>query len=100
MGYDAESLYDVAAILTRVVGRPFVYHPQSPDTFLAKVLADGAELAYMKCVRDHYVAYAEGRIPHPDQVFDNFEAIVGRKPVLWEDFAQKHKRTFEEGFEK
>lgn len=98
MGYDAKSLYDIAGILTRVVGRPFVYHPQSPDKFLAKVLADGAEPAYMKCVRDHYVAYAEGRIPHPDQIFDNFEAIVGRKPVLWEDFARKHRRTFEEGF--
>ncbi len=100
MGYDAQSFYDVAAILTRVVGGPVVYRPQSPDKFLAKVLADGAEPAYMKCVRDHYIAYAEGRIPRPDEVFDNFEEIVGRKPVLWEDFAKKHKRTFEEGFEK
>jgi NAD(P)H dehydrogenase (quinone) len=98
MGYDAQSLHDVAEILTRVIGKPFLYQAQSPDKFLAKVLADGAEPAYMKCVRDHYVAYAEGKIPRPDQVFDNFEAIVGRKPVSWEDFAKKHKQTFEEGF--
>ena len=37
-------------------------------------------------------------IPRPDQVFDNFEGIVGRKPTLWEDFVRKHKQTFEEGF--
>jgi len=98
MGYDAESLHDVAQILTRVIGRPFVYRALSPDKFLAKVLADGAEPAYMKCVRDHYIAYAEGRIPRPDEVFDNFQAIVGRKPVLWADFALKHQKTFEEGF--
>ncbi len=53
----------------------------------------------MKCVRDYYVAYVEGRVPYLDRVFDNFEAIVGRKPVLWEDLARKHKGTFAEGFQ-
>ena len=40
-----------------------------------------------------------GRLSYPDQVFDNFKAIVGRKPVLWEDLARKHKGTFLKGFQ-
>ena len=98
MGYDAKTLDDVARILTEVVGQPFVYHPRPPEEFLPRVLALGADPAYMKCVSDHYFAYAEGRIPEPDRVFDNFETITHRKPVTWRDFAQKHADTFRMGF--
>jgi NAD(P)H dehydrogenase (quinone) len=98
MGYDAQSLYDVAKILTDVIGRPFTYTPRPPEEFLNKVLAAGADPAYMNCVYHHYFAYAEGKIPNPDRVFDNFESITGRKPVTWRDFAAKHAETFRAGF--
>ena len=94
MGYDAQSLYDVAEILTDVVGAPFSYEPRPPEEFLSNVLENGADPAYMKCVCDHYHAYAEGRIKNPDEVFDNFEGIVGRQPVRWKDFAAKHLESF------
>ena len=94
MGYDAQSLHGVAAILSEVVGGSFTYNPRPPEEFLANALAGGADPAYMKCVFDHYHAYAEGRIPNPDEVFDNFEGIVGRQPVRWSDFAAKHRDSF------
>ena len=98
MGYDAQSLNDVARILSEVIGQPFRYDSRPPEEFLAKVLAAGADPAYMNCVYQHYFAYAQGKIPHPDQVFDNFEGLTGRKPVTWEAFAKKHEDTFRAGF--
>ena len=98
MGYDAQSLDDVARILTEVIGKPFRYDPRPPEEFLAKVLAAGADPAYMNCVYHHYFAYAEGKIPHPDQIFDNFQGITGREPVTWEAFARTHADIFRGGF--
>ncbi len=98
MGYDAQSLNDVARILSEVIGQPFRYDSRPPEEFLAKVLAAGADPAYMNCVYQHYFAYAQGKIPHPDQVFDNFEGLTGRKPVTWEAFARKHADIFRAGF--
>ena len=98
MGYDAQSLNDVARILSEVIGQTFRYDPRPPEEFLAKVLAAGADPAYMNCVYQHYFAYAQGKIPHPDQVFDNFEGLTGRKPVTWAAFARKHAETFRAGF--
>ena len=98
MGYDAQSLDDVATILTSVIGMPFRYDARPPEEFLAKVLAAGADPAYMECVYQHYLAYAQGKIPHPDQVFDNFEGLTGRKAVTWRTFAQKHAEVFRAGF--
>jgi len=98
MGYDAQSLNDVARILSEVIGQTFRYDPRPPEEFLAKVLAAGADPAYMNCVYQHYFAYAQGKVPHPDQVFDNFEGLTGRKPMRWEAFARKHADTFRDGF--
>jgi NAD(P)H dehydrogenase (quinone) len=98
MGYDAQSLDDIARILSEVIGMPFRYEARPPEEFLAKVLAAGADPAYMNCVYQHYFAYAQGKIPHPDQIFDNFEGLTGRKAVSWETFARKHAEVFRAGF--
>jgi len=98
MGYDAQSLDDVACILSEVIGMPFRYESRPPEEFLAKVLAAGADPTYMKCAYQHYFAYAQGKIPHPDKVFDNFEGLTGRKPVDWKSFARKHAESFRAGF--
>jgi len=51
----------------------------------------GAEMAYMKCVYDHWKHYAAGTIPGADDAFDNFPAITRKQPTKLADFIQRHK---------
>lgn len=48
----------------------------------------------MQCAHNNYDNYATGKTPGADYTFDNFEAITGRKPVLWADFARQHGAAF------
>ena len=94
LGYDVQSYGDIADIMTRVLGQPFSYNPQSPDVFLEHMRAAGAEMAYMNCVHDNFTRMAARQIPGADETFDNFQQITGRQPVRWEDFVQKHRSAF------
>ena len=94
LGYDVQSYGDIADIMTRVLGQPFSYNPQSPDVFLENMRAAGAEMAYMTCVHDNFTRMAARQIPGVDETFDNFTEITGRQPVRWEEFVQKHRSAF------
>jgi NAD(P)H dehydrogenase (quinone) len=94
LGYDAKSYYEIAELLTRLVGKPFEYQPQEPEVFLENMKAAGTEMAYMSCVYDHYKRYAAGTIPGADDTFDNFPQITGQQPTRWEDFIEKHREEF------
>jgi hypothetical protein len=48
----------------------------------------------MKCGFDSYTDYTAGKIPKTDEVFDNFQAIAGRRPTMLGDFARKHADKF------
>lgn len=43
------------------------------------------------CVYTQLKLNAANKIPCADATFDNFEKITGRKPMTWQDFAQKHQ---------
>ena len=94
LGYDAKSYYEIAELLSRLVGQPFEYQPQAPEVFLQNMKDAGAEMAYMSCVYDHYKRYAAGTIPGADDTFDNFAQITGQQPTRWSDFIEKHKEEF------
>ena len=94
MGYEARTYGDIAGILTAVLGQPFRYEPRPAEEFLANVLAAGAEPAYMKCVFDSYSALAAGQRERSDEVFDGFEAIVGRPPSTLAEFVARHADRF------
>jgi len=94
LGYDAQSYYDIANLLTDAIGKPFKYVPHAPEEFLRTMQANGADMAYMDCVYKHYIRYAEGTIPGADDVFDNFDSITGQQPTRWADFIEKHKEEF------
>ncbi|MFD1258890.1 SDR family oxidoreductase [Mucilaginibacter terrae] len=95
LGYDAKSYYEIAALMSQIIGKPFEYQPQEPEVFLQNMVNAGAEMAYMSCVYDHYKRYAAGTIPGADDVLDNFFAITGKQPVTWDAFIQKHKEEFD-----
>ena len=91
LGYDAVTFDEMAALMTSIVGQPFSYEPLPPEVFLQSMIDSGAEMAYMRCVYDHWKRYAAGTIPGADDTFDDFPQISGRQPAKWADFIRKHK---------
>ncbi len=90
LGYDAKTMDKVAQILTEVVGQPFKTEARPPKEFLSNALQEGVEgiypNAYMNCVYTQLELNVADKISEADAIFDNFEAIVGRKPNTWKDF--------------
>lgn len=95
LGYDAKTMDEVATILTEVVGQPFKTEVHPPKEFLNNALQAGTNgiypNAYMNCVYTQFELNVADRIPEADATFDNFEAIVGRKPNTWKDFAVNYR---------
>jgi NAD(P)H dehydrogenase (quinone) len=94
LGYDAKTYEDIAKIMTGILGKPYRYEARSPSEFLSRVLAAGAEPAYMKCVFDSYTDFTNGLGEGADEIFDNFPALVGRQPRLLPDFISGHADQF------
>ena len=63
LGYEAATFYELADMMTSIVGKPFRYEPLAPEVFLKAMQDAGAEMAYMGCVYDHWKRYAAGTIP-------------------------------------
>ncbi|MEL6928666.1 MAG: NmrA family NAD(P)-binding protein [Cyanobacteria bacterium J06600_6] len=96
LGYDAKTMDEVAEILTEVVGQPFKTEAHLPKEFLNNALQAGTDgiypNAYMNCVYTQFELNVADRIPEADTTFDNFEAIIGRKPNTWKDFAVNYRQ--------
>ena len=95
LGYDAKTMDEVAQILTEVVGQPFKTETHPLKEFLDNALQEGTAgiypNAYMNCVYTQFELNVADLIPEADATFDNFEAIVGRKPNTWRDFAVNYR---------
>ncbi|MEM6612176.1 MAG: SDR family oxidoreductase [Cyanobacteria bacterium P01_C01_bin.72] len=98
LGYDAKTMDEVAQVLTEVVGQPFKTEAHPPKEFLNNALQEGVDgissNAYMNCVYTQFELNIADKIPEADATFDNFEAIVGRKPNTWHDFAVNYREQF------
>ncbi len=94
LGYEAKTYYELAEVLSSVIGQPFTYEPRPPAEFLQAVLAAGAEPAYMKCVFDSYTDLTNGVDLRSDEVFENFPQITGGSPLTLADFARRHAHRF------
>jgi NAD(P)H dehydrogenase (quinone) len=98
LGYDAKTMNEVAQVLTEVVGQPFKTEAHPPKEFLNNALQEGVDgiiypNAYMNCVYTQFELNVADKIPEADAVFDNFEAITGRKPNTWKDFAVNYREN-------
>jgi NAD(P)H dehydrogenase (quinone) len=95
LGYDAKTMDEVAQVLTEFVGQPFKIEAHPTKEFLYNALQEGVEgiypNAYMNCVYTQFELNVADKIPKADAVFDNFEAITGRKPNTWQDFAVNYR---------
>ncbi|MEM8675907.1 MAG: NmrA family NAD(P)-binding protein [Cyanobacteria bacterium P01_G01_bin.67] len=95
LGYDAKTMDEVAQILTEIVEQPFKTEVHSTKEFLNNALQEGVDAinsnAYMNCIYTQLELNVADKIPEADHTFDNFEAIVGRKPNTWKDFAINYR---------
>ena len=95
LGYDAKTMDEVAQVLTDVIGQPFKTEAHPTKEFLNNALQEGEAgiypNAYMYCVYTQFELNRADAIPQADATFDNFEAITGRKPNTWRDFAVNYK---------
>ena len=95
LGYDAKTMDEVAQILTETIGKPFTTETHPPKEFLHNVLQEGIDAiypnAYMNCVYTQFELNVADKISEADRTFDSFEAIVGRKPNTWHDFAVNYR---------
>jgi uncharacterized protein YbjT (DUF2867 family) len=94
LGYEAITLDDIGAILTRVIGQPFFYESRPSEEFYENVVTAGAETSYMKCDYDSYTGYTAGRVPNSDELFEHFQAITGGKQTAVADSAKKNEHKF------
>ncbi len=91
---EARSVPEIAEVLTEVLGKPFHSVPNSPDEFLAAVLKGGMEPTYAHCAHETLKRFGRGAIPGQADVYNNIEALTGKKAILWRDFAVKHRGEF------
>jgi NAD(P)H dehydrogenase (quinone) len=94
LGAEVRSYTEIAELLTRVVGKPYVSESLPPDGFLAKALAAGADSGYMQAVLENYMAYADGTRKGEEKLFSHFLDVTGRKPASVEDFIRRHLDVF------
>lgn len=88
---DSATFSEIAALMSSIVGKPFKYKALSPDIFLKKMEDSGAEMAYMRCVYNHWKMHANGEIPGASDTFENFKKVTGKNPTKLADFIKKHK---------
>ena len=91
LGYDAKTFDEIAEILTQTTGQHFSAEARPPEEFLENALAAGADPAYMTCVYTQFKLDVLGAIPSVNITFENFEAITGRQPTTWQEFAKRNK---------
>lgn len=96
LGYDAKTMDEVAQVLTEVLGQPFKTEAHPTQEFLDNALQEGVDgiypNAYMNCVHTQFELNVADKIPEADAVFNNFEAITGRKPNTWKEFAANYRQ--------
>jgi NAD(P)H dehydrogenase (quinone) len=93
MGYEAKNYAEIAEIMTMLLEQPFTYEPHAPEEFLRKVILAGGEPAYMKSVYECYRDHTNGTL-RGDEVFDNFPALMGRRPRSLADFVSANASAF------
>lgn len=94
LGYENKTYSQIAALLTDELNLPFRYQANDPQEFWDFAQSNALELAYMKSIYDHYVAFTAGELSREGMVFDNFQKITKKAPVSVKEFLIKHQDFF------
>jgi uncharacterized protein YbjT (DUF2867 family) len=89
---DRMSFHDVAAIFTRVLGRPVQYVPQDPAAYRAFLGQFLKSQWHLDAVCDIFAEIAKGYVSVPTTTFRD---VTGRDPVTVEGFIREHRAAFQ-----
>lgn len=87
---EALTMSEVAAILTDVTRGPVAYLPRPAESLLPILLKQGMEPVYAASLAAGIAEIEAGTMPLTDAVYDTLEAVTGRKPVTWREFATRN----------
>jgi uncharacterized protein YbjT (DUF2867 family) len=90
-GPESLSYHDVAAILSRVLGRPVRYVDVPPEAALESMLKAGMPEWNARAVTELYGAFAAAQYA---RTTDAVEQVTGRRPISFEQFARDHAAAF------
>jgi uncharacterized protein YbjT (DUF2867 family) len=91
LAVEAQSFPEIAEILTKVTERKVEYRPRPATDLLPLLLRQGMEPVYAASLAGGVAAIEAGEMPLADAVYDTVEAVTGRRPVTWQDFALQKK---------
>ncbi len=86
-GGEALTYYELAAILTRVLGRPITYKNPSILHFFFTMRRRGLSVAFISVM---IAIYTANKLGLADSVTTDVEKCLGRKPIQFEQFAQDY----------
>jgi len=86
-GPDALSHSDIAAILSRVLGKDVTYVPVADDAARTRMIEAGMPDFYADALIDLFRVYREGVAA---RVSSDLEKLTGRAPIAFERFAREH----------
>lgn len=90
-GPESLSYADIAAKLSRVLGKPVRYVDVPPDAARQSMLQAGMPAWNADAVTELYGAFAGGNFDHTT---DTVERLTGRPPITFEQFARENAAAF------
>lgn len=79
--------FEVAKVLTSVLGRPIRYSNPTPQSFLEELLQRGVPQPEAAFITQVYAVVRDG---HTGAVADDLQAVLGRPPTTFEQFASDY----------
>lgn len=90
-GPAALTMAEVAEQISVAIGKPVRYIPVPPQDYLAANLANGMPAYTAEALVE---LYAERRAGKESNVYPLVQQLLGRPPVAFQDFANRHAAVF------
>jgi uncharacterized protein YbjT (DUF2867 family) len=95
-GGEAHDYFEVAAILSEVLGRPVRYANPSPRRFRARLREQGTAADFIRVLRGIYLT---ARLGLAARVTAETELLLGRPPISLERFVRDHAPVWQDAVE-
>lgn len=90
-GTESFSYFEIADILTKKLGRKIEYKSPNPISFVVHKIKDGNKLGFVLVM---LALYSVARMGKADKSTDEFQKLMGRMPIKFEDFVDDNVDMF------